>query len=372
LNHILQIFTGNFGYPGPDLDDVRDAVKRATELFSTEDVILGWSINCSVYAEILHMLKELGKRVWLWLPMFSELPDSLKHQLSLTIDGQIQKGVEVIKGEEFQFVCPSNNANIQNPVKIYREHFSHLPFDGVFLDKIRHNSFCAGLESGLGCYCPSCKNRFESEGIDIDAFISGVNQDSGILLPSSYEHGRYSFSNFLVDSVYKCKSKMITEAVHSVSSEFRSMGLSVSLDVFAPLLAYFVGQDIYALSEGQSFVKPMMYRITNAPAGIPFELQSMQKAFLARGCDPLPVLRELWGTDDLLGEDCTMKQIDSVMHTGCAIYPGFEINNMPGICDNSSAYVWQSRELYDKLSMTGIVLSWNLLCAPEENIRALL
>ena len=43
------------------------------------------------------------------------------------------------------------------------------------------------------------------------------------------------------------------------------------MDTFAPYLAYFAGQDMKLLASMADFIKPMMYRITNAPAGMPFE-----------------------------------------------------------------------------------------------------
>lgn len=51
--------------------------------------------------------------------------------------------------------------------------------------------------------------------------------------------------------------------------------MKVGVDTFAPFIAYFVGQDIEKISELVGFVKPMMYRITQGPAGLPLEIDSL-------------------------------------------------------------------------------------------------
>ena len=42
----------------------------------------------------------------------------------------------------------------------------------------------------------------------------------------------------------------------------------VGADIYAPFLAYHVGQNTKKISEVVDFIKPMMYRYTEAPAGM--------------------------------------------------------------------------------------------------------
>jgi len=86
----------------------------------------------------------------------------------------------------------------------------------------------------------------------------------------------------------------------------------------------------------------------------------------------LPVLCDLWDVDDLLGDACTIKQAEVIKQSDCPIYPGFEINDVAGICDNNPEYIKQNKALYEQAGLEGIVLSWNLLGAPEACIRALI
>lgn len=72
-------------------------------------------------------------------------------------------------------------------------------------------------------------------------------------------------------TVLQEKAEDIAGALKPVTRYFRQRGMKVGMDTFAPYLAYFAGQDMKLLASMADFIKPMMYRITNAPAGMPFE-----------------------------------------------------------------------------------------------------
>ena len=79
-------------------------------------------------------------------------------------------------------------------VHLYDSLFSDCGFDGVFLDRIRTQSFVSGVGGVLNCGCPLCEARFAEEGVDLaqvrkeweargDAFFSvtGYAPESGFI-----------------------------------------------------------------------------------------------------------------------------------------------------------------------------------------------
>jgi hypothetical protein len=57
------------------------------------------------------------------------------------------------------------------------------------------------------------------------------------------------------------------------------------MDLYAPFMAPFVGQDYEILARHADFIKPMLYRQTFAPAGMGFEYDLLRKAVISHGFD---------------------------------------------------------------------------------------
>lgn len=70
--------------------------------------------------------------------------------------------------ESFEFRCPASPRNRRALIDIYNESFADLPFDGIFLDRIRYSSFLSGVAGIGGCFCPECVKRYEAAGISVD------------------------------------------------------------------------------------------------------------------------------------------------------------------------------------------------------------
>ena len=148
------------------------------------------------------------------------------------------------------------------------------------------------------------------------------------------------------------------------------MGYKVGLDVFAPFMSYFVGQDIPALSRLCDFVKPMMYGATFAPAGLPFELEALNAATAATNgghefCKTLRLDPDMRPFDF----EFIQREVKHLANAcSCPVYAGVEINRIPGIADTDPAYVKNALSACSDAS--GYVLSWNMLDAPMEHINA--
>ncbi|MDR0325869.1 MAG: hypothetical protein LBI19_07245 [Oscillospiraceae bacterium] len=279
--------------------------------------------------------------------------------------GREQQGFEIMPGEDFQFACPTNAHNIEIAYTLYRRHFAHLPFDGVFLDKIRHASFAGGLENGLGCFCESCRDVYARQGVDADEIVQLIRNNPAAFLPADMRKCIYRFENEAVDRFYQAKANIITSAVAALTDRFLEHRLPVALDVFAPLLAYLVGQDLLALSVRAAFIKPMIYCITHAPAGLPFELKWLRDCFA-----PHDILARMGGDIDTL---CSKESVKAQLRElkPDTLRPGFEINIVPDICESSPGYVASFAALLAESGFANAVLSWNLLGASGDNLKAL-
>ncbi|MCL2130480.1 MAG: hypothetical protein FWH35_09020, partial [Treponema sp.] len=58
-----------------------------------------------------------------------------------------------------------------------------------------------------------------------------------------------------------------------------------------------------------------------------------------------------------------------VSSSACPVYAGVEINRIENIAEVYPPYIEETMTAYAGTGIRGFVLSWDLLSAPEENIR---
>lgn len=359
---IVQAFTGGFyslknGHIS-NIADIAERLSMVTNKAQADAVIIGWNLYAP-YDQIISALHALGKKVFLWLPVFSEYGENAaaaydylgnKHERAVT-DAE----------DDFTFACPSNIQNRTLAGRYFDQYFGQYPFDGVFLDKIRFSSFGNGFRSGMGCFCPECCHFYRDRGLDIDLIKKWMRRgQKDFLVPAARRDMRYIFENQLIDDFFRFRTALITTSTKSVIDFFRAKGLLIGLDVFAPPFAYLFGQDIAALARHADFIKPMTYRVTHAPAGIPYESEHMKTELLKNGCGLGNQLENLWNTGDLASEDCFINQLALLSGMPCEICAGVEVNRM-AFCATSPAYVTQTIETIQTSAIAGCVLSWNVL-----------
>jgi len=329
LELTVQVRTGGFVGPPADPATVLRALTHALDMLPLRRVVMGWAPDSPVYRQAADLLHSRDVQLFLWLPVLSEV--GLLQPCSPVIgsDGHPAAAYHLDDTENFEFYCPTDPANLRAALDIFEQHFDATCFDGVLLDKIRYPSFASGT---FGCFCPRCRARYDAAGLQFDG------------------HNWRSF--------YDVRSGIILDALAPICAAFHQKGLRVGLDVFAPLLSKSVGQDIAALSKMADFIKPMMYAITNSPAGLPFELNGIDKVMGLKG-DP----REYCSLG-FCAEQITWLQAVC----DCPIHPGIEVNRLPGIADTTPEYVAACLQAYQ--GADGVVLSWNLLDMPPENLQA--
>ncbi len=208
---------------------------------------------------------------------------------SLGIEGHSEVLQTASSDEHFEFVSPEVGTG--HVITEYETVANDAPFDGVFLDRIRY----------------------------------GVPSDN------------------------LARAENITRAASELTEYFHSKKLKVGLDLFAPHLAPFMGQDSQMLGRIADFIKPMMYWSTTAPAGIPYE----EKVFNEK------LHRKIEYNENMLKE----------LSSYCNVYPGIEVNNIKGICSTTPDYVYEKIEYFKRSNCKGAVLSWNSPDASDEMLR---
>ncbi len=104
----------------------------------------------------------------------------------------------------------------------------------------------------------------------------------------------------------------------------------------------------------------MMYRKTEAPAGIGYEYRLLKQS--------LPHTRNY--PDIVTDETFLERQLEEFRDLPCEKYPGIEINYREDIARTDPAYIRASMKILEESGMDGAVLAWDVMLAPDEHIRA--
>ena len=362
-DYVVQVSLGSWHSPDYTAEQIVSRLDTVCRMVPVGKVIIGWSLDKDIYREVGEYLHAKGIRMLLWLPVFAETEEVCDNSPGVDLWGEIPANYDLAAGEGFRFNCPSDPQNIVNVVALYDRCFSDCGFDGVFLDRIRTQSFVSGVGGVLNCGCPLCEARFAEEGVDLaqvrkewetrgDAFFSvtGYTPESGFI-----------FENPLAASFFRAKGHIVSESVAAVADSLRSRGLEVGLDLYAPFMAPFVGQDYAILSCHADFIKPMLYRQTFAPAGMGFEYELLRKS--VPGATGYP--------DFKMDVAFLESQLQAMESCPCAKYPGIEINYVEKFAPTSPEYVRESLDAVMRHGFNGAVLSWNIMEAPEKMLSLL-
>lgn len=373
---ILQIFTGGFKGKSVSFPKIKEKLDQVLGHLPIKAVIIGWATDGEVYRQVKEYLSPWNVEMYLWLPVFSETGLLRESHLMTDFEGKTVESFHLKDEENFEFYCPSDQKNQKNVTEIYQEYFKEIGFDGVFLDKIRYGAFSNGLSGVFSCFCEKCRKKYQEYGIDVEQLICEMKKvkEGHMLLPTSYESGRYRFENPIWEQFFDCKANIIKEALYPVTTYFKKMGLKVGMDLFAPFLGYFSGQQAFLLADQADFVKPMMYRVTNAPAGLPFEytqflketagehIKEVKEAF----CEMAGIDKEKVERFDLV---FVKKELDTLSSLQTDVYCGIEVNKIDTIAPVTPEYIEENIEHLSETDIDGFVLSWDLLSMPEEHLN---
>ena len=363
----IQIHTGGFDSTPASLDI--PAIKKKLSGFynktHVECVMIGWNPKAEI-GELVDYLRQQGTGVYLWLPVFSGL-DGFSPLIG-TNRTPVVHSYKAEKGERFDFGCPADHNNIRHIKQYFEANFSDDYYDGIFLDKIRFPSFISGKDPVLTCFCPFCQPLH-----NLSEIREPLNTENPLDLVA-YTGLRYEISNENLAELFAYKARTVTDSVTALATYFRGKGYKIGLDLFAPYLSFFVGQDYNGLAKCADFIKPMFYRETYAPAGLPFELNMYAAAF---GGDPHMIesrkqhLLRVANTSEV-NVDFINREIIGIREVigDTKLYAGIEINYNERIAPITAPYI---RENISQLkNADGFALSWDLCSTPDDNISAAL
>ena len=316
--YIVQVSLGGWHSPDYTAEQVIGRIDTVSQLIPVKKVIIGWSQDKELYRQVGAFLHEKGIRMMLWLPVFAETEEVCENSPAVDLWGKIPANYDLAAGEGFRFNCPSDPKNATNVVALYDSLFSDFGFDGVFLDRIRTQSFVSGVSGVLNCGCPLCVERFATEGVDLQMVKDEVeSQGDAFFSVSGYNPvGGFHFTNQVASSFFQAKGRVVSTTVATIADSLHRRGLEVGMDLYAPFMAPFVGQDYDILTRHADFIKPMLYRQTYAPAGMGFEYDLLRKAIpKAKGYPDLKMDAHFLHT-----------QLDAMEPYTCGKYPGIEVN----------------------------------------------
>jgi hypothetical protein len=361
--YIVQVSLGGWNHADYTADQIITRLDEVAAKIPVRKVIIGWSLDKDIYRQVGEYLHAREIEMFLWLPVFAETEEMCDNAPAVDLDGEIPANYDLAAGEGFRFNCPSRPETVANVVAIYDGHFADCGFDGVFLDRIRTQSFVSGVSGVLSCGCPVCTERFAAEGVDLKAVQEAwAAQGDAFFSVTGYEPvGGFTFADPVAAAYFKVKGHVVSQAVAAVADSLRSRGLSVGMDLYAPFMAQFVGQDYAILSQHADFIKPMLYRQTFAPAGMGFEYDLLRKA--VPGATGYP--------DFIMDTDFLDSQLQAMEPYSCGKYPGIEINYREGVAPTSPEYVTESLDAVMRHGFDGAVLSWNIMEAPDSHVSCL-
>ena len=361
--YIVQVSIGDWHGCHYAPDDVIARIEEVSRIIPIEKVMVGWCLDREPYRKIGEYLKKKGIQFILYLPVYSEIEDMFEARPAVDLWGNLPPEELMSQVSGFRFNCPTDPETYSGITRIFEKNFEDLGFDGVFLDRIRTQSFVGGVSGAFECGCPECAQEYKKLGVDLNAVRDEYERlgEKFFSVEGYTPENGFKFVSPVAESYFKAKGAVVSSEVCRLADYFRNRGLIVGFDLFAPVVAQFVGQDYRLLAAHCDFIKPMLYRITDAPAGIGYEYDLVRKSVPgAEGYEPLVMNLEF-----LKG------QLDAMKDLPCKIYPGIEINRSGDIVNSTPEYLVESIGLLLQNDCDGAVLSWNIMQAPDENINAL-
>lgn len=358
--YIVQVSFGSFSDQYYRTEDVIARLEEVSEKIPLEKVLIGWSLDAEPYKQIGEFLHSKGIEMILYLPLFSEMEAISAGPEAVDLWG---KEPPLYGRGGFRFKCPTNHQIPEDLISTYEKYLADVPFDGVFLDRIRTQSFVGGVSGVLNCGCELCAARYAEKGVDLE-LVKAEYEAKGdeFFNVSGYEpKSGFSFTDSIASAFFKAKGEIVSESVSRVADYFHSKGMIVGLDLYAPLMSQFVGQDYAYLAEHCDFIKPMLYRCTYAPAGISYEYDLLRQSIpQAKGYPDFN-----WDADFLRG------QLDAIADLPCAKYPGIEIVYNEKIAPTDKEYIEESLRIVFEYGYEGAVVSWDIMVVPDDHIRCL-
>jgi len=351
MNYILQISTGLLDENYYTPQEIIQKIETITSKISVTRVLFGWYKDKEFNKQIRDYLKSKNIQCIFKLPVFSEITD-LEQEQAFVYHKILEDKTNhsFYKNDKFDFLCPSSKKNLDYILALFEKIDNGVNYDGVFLDRIRYPSPSLNQNSIYGCCCEECNKLYKNIDINSITNFNIKNRDGFI----------YQYEDNQLNQLMRIKRSIITEDIRYLSNHFKQKQKIVGIDTFYPVLADFVGQDLKSISEIVDFIKPMNYYKTFAPAGIPYELDGIN-----RDCK-----RSLMGCyeNEIESIDCSVETSKELMkmNPNCDITIGIDANNIDSICTSNPEYIQNHIKSLEKVGIKEVVLSWNIMLIDDE------
>ena len=384
-------------------DKLKKKLATAKETLDLDALMIWSDLNKKDLDFVKKICKDFRIKTYLWYPILADiLGFKIEQEQSVeTFDrlhgyGKNSCWDKLGEGkEDFFFLCPNDEKNIKQIFNQYQNKIIESDFDGVFLDRIRFPSPSNGFEVLFSCFCKSCLNKFYNNyGEDLKDYR---NQAKTVFknfktIDINYLQTCQSFSDIIIrdglKKFYDFRKQNIYQVLKMFADKAKQMGKLVGVDLFAPSLAPLVSQDYQLLAKTCDWIKPMIYCHTSSPAGLPLELFCFIRAIL----DINPALNEsqlIREISRIIGVDLPT-QLNELLKKGVPeniiytemqkikelnlpekvdIYVGLEAVQIPEVCNIDRSILKKYLESVAKADAKGIVLSWDLLKIPDENLK---
>jgi hypothetical protein len=373
-------------------------VRRVLEVVDLDLLIIGFRESPEVFRNFCAPHRPVDN-VYLWFSALSDINGMTEDDLVVNWRGErsrgwggwAEKGGEV--EETFRFACPNNPAVREKTTRRLRELLIRYDFKGVFLDKIRFPSPANGADEMLSCFCEHCRRAAKAEGMDLDAVVrifGDGDVDANALSSdgSSRVHWLDSVAsvNPLLGRFLAFRAASVARLVGGLAGECRRLKRSVFLDLFSPSLAPLVGQDYQRLKGCCDWAKPMTYRLARGPAGLRLEIPALIEGVAQRfGLEEARIVewsgRHAGFDQNMLRQTreeavpftFMQAEIEAAVRAmkPVPVYFGLELVSQPGVIDVTAADVVGMIEAGRAARADGLIISWDLLHAPMEGLRAL-
>lgn len=347
--------------------------------------------------------RELNIKTYLWYsiladtPLFEIKPDQAVETFDRLHGYGINGNWEKLgQGEEkFLFLCPNDNERINRIFCHFQDAVKKTDLGGVFLDRIRFPSPANGLETLYTCFCPYCQEKFYSDyQEELNNFrdkaysVFRKFQKMSINDLNTYQTLASVFIPDNMKKFFDFRKNSIKQITERFSNEAKRRGKMVGLDLFSPSLATLVGQGYNLLAETCDWIKPMVYCHARGPAGLPLELSSLIKAIMKlspnlketqiikgigrmMGVNLPETIKELLqnGVPEIIIQSEILKIKNLFSSEKVKIHLGWEAVQMPDIVHINHTILKKYLSLTQELSIEGVVISWNLLQIPDDNLK---
>jgi hypothetical protein len=397
-----QLSTSHWSAESLDVESVLSAIERVRSALELHILIVGTREVSEIFRAVTDRHHRPTKEVFLWYNLLSDIPDMVESDLVVDWHGQRSRGwggwaeKATAVAETFRFACPNNPAVRTKTLDRLRELLSRYPFDGIFLDKMRFPSPANGLDEVVSCFCNHCHCTASAVGLDLGGVARIFERrlaDIGPARSLGEQAEGWNWlpilagTNSLLSRFLRFRSDSIERLVAEARTEASRLGRKLALDLFAPSLAPLVGQDYSRLAKHCDWAKPMIYRIARGPAGLRLEIPALVEG-IARMLERSEASIVDWVSRHLPGfEQDTLRLIREsavpmplialeiaaaarFLHPTPALL-GLEVVCQPGVVETTPDHVIDMVRAGHTANMAGVIISWDLLHAPMDGIRAL-